>query len=750
MQQDIRNLSDLSYVTTIVDAENMGSPHGMYVDDTYFYTCNELTVVKYNKTTFEYVGEYGDRTGDTWDAPTGFSFAYGIAGDVNYLYVLDQNDALRIVRINKATMAYVDEYRDEEWSVWGNPESLAVDDTYIYGVSDSGEGLVRINKSTMAFADVIYPPTQDYPIQVFIEGTDLYITEYYDDGVKKYNLSNTTLTSQSPSSDGDPNFWLDAPTAIDCDENYLYVMNRDYSIDGGWSQGEVKIYSKPDITYVDRKQFPNIYVEGMAVDDSYIYMMEYINPNSYLRKRLKYPPYTQVDTVTDSTASVIDVNYDIPDVTSEISEYSSSLIASDFTPSPQNAYSLGVRMVGYEETLFGCIMAGVDVTPYGYPYNDAIYFTKGTINPYTYQPTWSNGAIIADVDYNTYNPDFEYPSLCAVSDTVVLGTVEVRNRTAPVAESYGLRVFVSMDGGANFTWSNPSGAVGDIRKSSPSYGPVIWGNSASTFYVFTDALVPDGGGNKWQIRYWKTTNGGSDYTLYTLKDNDYIWRCSADGLSDNDVMIAGVYTAPITYDYGIKVFHTHDGGSNWTESIVVSAGTMIDGTVRQWIMPCLKWVDENTVYCTARAGGSGYTVFAFFKSTDGGHTWSYHSNIIELDEWYETEGNCGIDIVSGTGGRIIWASNYESSYDNDHVGISIYKSIDSGNTWSRESILRNWYPSEDPDDDWNISPYTNEVYAYNQYACYIGIDDYDNLGTVFGQEDEWGSSFTWLGHAPFA
>ena len=287
---NVRSLTDLSFITSITTG-GIKYPWSVAVDSNYIYVLDQETntVLRYNAATCVYV----DQSVQTFNSP------FGMCIDTNYVYVLDQDDNLNVYRLLKSDLSYVDKYSDIGWAIFSNPQSLACDDTYLY-VSDPGYNstIHRINKSTMAYVDIITPGSTSQAMQTYIDGAEIYVCDYTN-GLQRYTLATMALVSKSPATKGDPDYWMNSPCGITCDELYLYVSDSDLE--------EIKIYNKSTLTFVDKFSVAGAW--RIAVDDTYLYVICTPVATGTTKKFLKTSPYTEVGSVSDVYGIAVDTAY---------------------------------------------------------------------------------------------------------------------------------------------------------------------------------------------------------------------------------------------------------------------------------------------------------------------------------------------------------------------------------------------------------------------------------------------------------
>lgn len=357
----ILNQADMSYVTHIDqggygDSLTFHAPWWCDVDGSYIYVCDfNAMITKWDIATLTCVAENGDRTGVTTDGENAYSTPFGIVVDSTYMYILDQNDDLRVIRRLKSDLSYVDEYRDVGWAIFHNPQAINVDGTYIY-VSDPGAGGIhRINKGTMAYVDFIDTSSHtEAPMGTEIVGTDIYIADYNASSLKsccqKYDVATFTFLEEAAfTTYGDSNYWLCIPYGITVDESYIYVSLAD--IYSHYEGNKVKIYNKTTFAYVDEFDIVDGYPQCLAVDESYLYIPVRGIAPSYLhqtRRYLKTPPYTIINYVSEPTVISLDTAWVYQLGWYPSSGTTSGLLASSVIPTPDSDEDCNMTWALYE------------------------------------------------------------------------------------------------------------------------------------------------------------------------------------------------------------------------------------------------------------------------------------------------------------------------------------------------------------------------------------------------------------------
>lgn len=157
---------------------------------------------------------------------------------------------------------------------------------------------------------------------------------------------------------------------------------------------------------------------------------------------------------------------------------------------------------------------------------------------------------------------------------------------------------------------------------------------------------------------FKTTDGGISWSVvYTLND----FNCSAiviNSSNPNIVMACGAK----------GLIRSTDAGSNWTTIY----------TSRVWDL-AVKPGDTNTIYCVKT--NSVLNIAEFFKSTDGGATFNLFNS-----GWYSggtqsQDGGARIGVTPANP-EVVYVHLIGQSKDGDNGFIGIWKSTDSGNSWS--------------------------------------------------------------------
>ncbi len=221
----------------------------------------------------------------------------------------------------------------------------------------------------------------------------------------------------------------------------------------------------------------------------------------------------------------------------------------------------------------------------------------------------------------------------------------VSNPDVVVAGTEAGGVFKSMDKGLNWNLissSEPFTTVNDV-KIAPSNENIICVTAASHIYRTID------GGNTWADLY---DIGGSGTQVLIHPDNPDTMFCTADN---------GFY-------------RSFDGGQNWITIF----------TSKCWDM-CYHPTNHNILYVIRHNGGINKS--EFYKSTDGGVSWTLKTN-----GWYVPSNPL---FASDIGARVavtpaapdmVYVALIGESKENDNGWIGVYRSTDAGESWTNPNL----------------------------------------------------------------
>jgi hypothetical protein len=230
-----------------------------------------------------------------------------------------------------------------------------------------------------------------------------------------------------------------------------------------------------------------------------------------------------------------------------------------------------------------------------------IHILNPTIYPSTQGPN-NNNVIMAgwDEDYATTNSNY------LALDTSWQGTDQ---------SSY------SNDGGATWTLfptvPDPTGSVtgeGGIATSTPT-------NS-----VMTRGFGSVGGGTGGTLFY--TTNNGTTWSTATVAGGNGGWGGAGNILLNRHIVCADRVNSGTFYAYGGTskgVYKSTNGGANWSQ-VHSGALNIYDGF--NTIMRCVPGNAGHLFWTAGGVGGS--TAGSFYRSTDGGATWTALPNVLEV------------------------------------------------------------------------------------------------------------------------
>jgi photosystem II stability/assembly factor-like uncharacterized protein len=216
---------------------------------------------------------------------------------------------------------------------------------------------------------------------------------------------------------------------------------------------------------------------------------------------------------------------------------------------------------------------------------------------------------------------------------------------------------------------------------------------------------------------YRSDDGGHSWKNIGLDDSKHIATILIAPDNPDDVFVAAVGHA-----FGPNeqrgVFHTTDGGRNWTKVLYVNANTgatdlAVDPQNRTTLFAAMYEVGRTAYSLTSGGPGSG-----LYKSTDGGNTWR-HLTAHGLPEG--VLGKIGVT-VSGADSRRVYAM-IEAKEN------AIYRSDDGGESWQMTN--------HDP--IWVRPWYGNHIFADPQNADTVYVLD---LGTY--RSTDGGHTFTQL------
>ncbi len=246
-------------------------------------------------------------------------------------------------------------------------------------------------------------------------------------------------------------------------------------------------------------------------------------------------------------------------------------------------------------------------------------------------------------------------------------------------------VFDSRDGGA--TWTPRFDAQSSLAIGSLAVHPT----DSSTVYVGTGE--DNGGGYSFDgDGVWKTTDGGASWTPMGLQDTRRIGRLAIDP-SDPQRVFAAAGGNWFARDSNRGIYRSTDGGATWQQVLYVSDDT---GGIDVVIDPS----DTRRIYAAMwqrlSEGGSWYVGGVnggVWQSVDGGTTWAKLAAGLPTG----SVGRIGLAIAPSSPSTV-----YALIINDDGVYMNgIYRSVDSGATWTRTST-------------------GGDAFAFSTYGYYFG------------------------------
>ncbi len=213
---------------------------------------------------------------------------------------------------------------------------------------------------------------------------------------------------------------------------------------------------------------------------------------------------------------------------------------------------------------------------------------------------------------------------------------------------------------------------------------------------------------------YKSTDAGKTWNNAGLRDSQQIGRIVIDPRNPDIVFVAALGHA-YAPNPERGVYRSTDGGATWSH--VLDKGPEI-GAIDLAMEPENSRVLYATMWNARRPPWSQYGPIegpgsGLYKSTDGGDTWSpVTGNGLPTGDW----GHAGIAVARGTDGRRVYALIDAKSAS------GLYRSDDSGSTWSRVSndpriTSRGWYFGQIA-----IDPHDPDVVYLPNVATYRSMD----------------------------
>jgi photosystem II stability/assembly factor-like uncharacterized protein len=247
-------------------------------------------------------------------------------------------------------------------------------------------------------------------------------------------------------------------------------------------------------------------------------------------------------------------------------------------------------------------------------------------------------------------------------------------------------------------------SIGDVAVS-PSHPETIYLGTGENLRATRGYTYPGTG-------MYKSVNGGQSWTSIGLHDSHHIGRVVIDPNDPNLVFVAAMgHMWSKNSERGL--FMTRDGGKSWKKSLFISDST---GVVDVAWDPAGK-----IIYAAAwemiQGKGSG-----IYKSSDFGDHWEKC-----LNGFPENSGIGRIGLaISSTQPQTVYAcldnrNNRPGKGSSEMIGLEIYRSEDSGKSWSKmnSGYLDNYSGFGWAFGDIRVSPfYSREIYVLGVHALY--------------------------------
>jgi hypothetical protein len=256
--------------------------------------------------------------------------------------------------------------------------------------------------------------------------------------------------------------------------------------------------------------------------------------------------------------------------------------------------------------------------------------------------------------------------------TDVVGDPANANKFYVGAASGG--VWKTTDGGVTFT--PIFDGLGTLSIGALALDP----RDSNILYVGTGEANP-GGGSTTQPGdgVWKTTDGGATWQHLGLDLSVEIGRIVIDPKNPNNVFVAAMGNL-FTHNVDRGVYRSQNGGLTWTKALFVSDGAGAIDLAIDPVTPtrvfAATWERLRTPAARIYGGpGSG-----LWRSTDGGTTWTALAGGLPASSTEPSR--IGVVVAPSSPGTVyaIYSRKADSSLE------GVFRSIDSGTTWTRQSV----------------------------------------------------------------
>jgi hypothetical protein len=245
----------------------------------------------------------------------------------------------------------------------------------------------------------------------------------------------------------------------------------------------------------------------------------------------------------------------------------------------------------------------------------------GSLNTVEYdRPTFH---IISPTTY----PTTQGPNNNATASSVLAGWDE---DYATTNTSY-LALYANWQGIDVSAYSNNGGSTWTLFPSHPSLTGTVTGEGSMAVSTPTNSVIAQsfgtaGGGTAGTMYY--TTDNGSSWHISAVSGGNGGWGGAGNILLNRHIVCADRVTSGTFYAYGGTtkgVYKSTDGGINWSR-VHTGALNIYDGF--NAIMRCVPGNAGNLFWTAGGVGGS--TSGSFYRSTDGGATWTALPNVLEV------------------------------------------------------------------------------------------------------------------------
>jgi photosystem II stability/assembly factor-like uncharacterized protein len=254
----------------------------------------------------------------------------------------------------------------------------------------------------------------------------------------------------------------------------------------------------------------------------------------------------------------------------------------------------------------------------------------------------------------------------------------VGNGTTAYLGSANGGVWKTANGGADWTSITdgyPFYSVGSLALDPSNPGTIYCGTGEANGSV--DSY--DGNG------LWKSTDAGASWTNLGLASTARIARVLVDPADPTHVLVAAMgrqfSTSP---DRGLYV--THDGGASWNRTLYVSDSTGVTDLVMNPVHPdtmyCATWERVRRLTYRRTSGPES----GIWRSVDRGETWTRLTTGLPTPT--DSVGRIALAVPASRPSTVYASITGGASLG--YAGVGFYRSVDGGTTWSRRSSGGTW------------------------------------------------------------